>query len=316
MKLDDIKLFYYLKNFLKNALPDSYFRKLFNSLKEYELACDKKELNARLDYYFKVDTVFEVPEEAVAVQDFRKTKSTTYYLDFKEFINFFSPHIKFAYYFGDETHINDYPTLFKARPIYGNNANSILYKLNKRRHFRWVNDTLDFSEKKDKMVWRGLAWHALRTDFVKNFHDHPLCNVGQINKLEKPEPWVKDFLSVEEQLKYKFIFCPEGNDVATSLKWVMSSNSLCIMPKPNYETWFMEGVLEAGVHYVEVASDCSDLEEKIQYYIENEKEAQAIINNAHEHVKRFQNKKLEDLLCVKVLERYAQLSNQKDYYKF
>ncbi|MBU2996590.1 lipopolysaccharide A protein [Cellulophaga baltica] len=311
-----MNLIYYAKNFGRNALPEIFFKKVFKSIKEYEAVCDKEELNARLAYYFKSDETFEVPEEAVAVKDFKKTISTTYFFDLKEFLHFFKSPIKFAFHFGDETHVNSYPTLFKARPINGDNANSILFKLNKRRHFKWVNDNLKFTDKKSKMVWRGKAWHALRTDFVKKFYNNPLCNVGQVNKLKEDKPWVKGFLTLEEQLKYKFIFCPEGNDVATNLKWVLSSNSLCIMPKPNYETWFMEGTLVAGVHYVEVEADCSNLEEKLEYYSKNDGKAQIIIDNANKHVKRFQNKKMEDLLCLKVLEKYAVLSNQKDYFKF
>ena len=38
------------------------------------------------------------------------------------------------------------------------------------------------------------------------------------------------------------------------------------MPKPKYETWFMEGKLKDGSHYIEVKDDYSDLEEKIKYY--------------------------------------------------
>ena len=48
-------------------------------------------------------------------------------------------------------------------------------------------------------------------------------------------------MPISKQLCYKFIFCIEGADTATNIKWVMSSNSLCVMPKPKYETWFMEG---------------------------------------------------------------------------
>ena len=40
-------------------------------------------------------------------------------------------------------------------------------------------------------------------------------------------------MPISEQLCYKFIFCIEGADTATNIKWVMSSNSLCVMPKPN-----------------------------------------------------------------------------------
>ena len=65
--------------------------------------------------------------------------------------------------------------------------------------------------------------------------------VGQVNKPETGGAFLRPKLSILEQLEYKFVLCLEGNDVATNLKWVMSSNSLAVMPKPRYETWFMEG---------------------------------------------------------------------------
>ena len=311
-----MKLFYYAKRFGYNTLPNVYFRIKYKVLKAYEASCDQAYLNERLSYYFKSNEHFAVPNDAVAVKDFRRTKGTGYFLDFKEFLHFFKKETKFAYHFGDETHVNSYPTIFKARPISGDNANSVLFKLNKTRHFKWVEDDIPFKEKKDKMVWRGGAYHALRRGLVEKLWNHPKCNVGQTNKPVEDVPWQKEYLSIKEQLHYKFIFCPEGNDVATNLKWVMSSNSLCFMPKARYETWFMEGTLKAGEHYVEVKTDLSDFDEKLDYYSENTPEAEAIIKNANTYVKQFQSQKMEDLLCLKVLEKYAELSGQNDALKF
>ena len=309
---------YFAKNYARNAFPSWYFNRNYKRLKRFEKVCDQNELALRLQYYFKVDRNFTVPISAIAVKNFKKTIGTGYFLDLKEFLHYFTSITRFAYHFGDETHINSYPTLFKARPIQGENANSILFKLNKRRHFKWVKDPYSFAEKKDKLVWRGGAYkyHKERIAFVKKFHNHSLCDVGQTNTVSENNPWQKEFMSIKNHLKFKFIFCIEGNDVATNLKWVMSSNSLCIMPKPTYETWFMEGVLKDGVHYVEVKKDFSDLEEKIKYYTIHIKEAEKIIENAHAHVARFKNQDLEDLLCLKVLEKYASLSGQTNARKF
>ena len=49
----------------------------------------------------------------------------------------------------------------------------------------------------------------------------------------------------------------------------MSSNSLAVMPKPKFESWFMEGLLIPDHHFVEIKRDYSDLEEKLNYYIDN-----------------------------------------------
>lgn len=311
-----MKLFYYLQNFAFNALPSAFFKQRFKQLKKYENYCNGEVLNKRLNYYCKINNVFNLPENAVEVKDFRRTKGTSYYFDLKEFLHYFKPQTKFAYIFGDETKVNFYPTLIKARPIEGDNANSVLFKLNKKRHFKWISDKTSFKEKENKLVWRGGAYWPLRRNFVEQFYQHPQCNVGQTNKPIENVAWQKPFMPVAEQLKYKFILCLEGNDVATNLKWVLSSNSLCFMPKPKYETWFMEGTLAAGKHYVELSDDYGNLENCIKYYSKNINEAEHIVNNANEYVKQFQNKQLEDLLCLKVLEKYAELSGQMDALKF
>ena len=35
------------------------------------------------------------------------------------------------------------------------------------------------------------------------------------------------------------------------------------MPKPKFETWFMEGILVADQHYILIKDDYSDLEENL-----------------------------------------------------
>ncbi|PID87771.1 MAG: lipopolysaccharide A protein [Bacteroidia bacterium] len=311
------KLFYYVRRFGYNLLlPEAFFKKKYQALKQFEKECNQDELHERLSYYFKINENFTLPQEAIVIKNFKRKEGTDYYLDLKDFLHFLHPETRLAYHFGDETHVNPYPTLFKARPIHGENANSILFKLNKNRHFRWVKDPYTFAEKKNMMVWRGTTYGRLRSDFVQKYWNHPLCDAGQTNNPSSNVPWQKNYLSLKEQIKYKFIFCPEGNDVSTNLKWAMSSNSLCFMPALKSETWFMEGTLQPGVHYVEINNDFSDLEEKILYYSDHNEEAEAIITNAHKHVERFQNPYLEDLLCLKVLENYVLKSEQTQALKF
>ena len=269
-----------------------------------------------MNYYFKDTRTFELPKASVKIKNFKKTVGSGYFFDFKEFLHYFTKDTAFCYQFGDDTHINPYPTLFKARPISDNNQNSILFKLNKNRHFKWVDDPTPFAEKLNQMVWRGGAYLEPRRSFVPKVYDHPRCNIGQTNKPKEDVPWQKDFLSREEQLKYKFILSIEGNDVATNLKWILSSNSLCVMPKPKFETWFMEGKLQAGVHYVELNSDYSNIDETIDYYAEHTDEAQKIITNANAYAQQFMNQDLEDLLCLKILEKYAELSGQNTAPRF
>ena len=117
-------------------------------------------------------------------------------------------------------------------------------------------------------------------------------------------------MTIGQMLHYKFIACIEGNDVATSLKWVMSSNSVAVMPKPKFETWFMEGTLQSDYHYIEVKDDYSDLIEKVQYYIAHPDEAETIIRHAHEYVAQFRNKRLERATSLLTAERYFMITGQ------
>jgi hypothetical protein len=79
----------------------------------------------------------------------------------------------------------------------------------------------------------------------------------------------------------------------------MSSNCLAVMPLPKYETWFMEGTLIPNYHYV------------LNYYIEHTDEALNIIQNAHNYVDQFRNKKREDLISLLVLKKYFEKTGQK-----
>lgn len=311
LKHTNSKFLFYAANALRELLPARYYQsKLPTKLAMLE-KYDKRYIQQRVQYYLKHMTPFTLdPDKSVAVGQFKKQKPSAYYYDLKEYLVYFPQHLQITYRFGDDTTVEAHPFLVKARPIHGNNANAVLFKLNKVRHFNFITDPIPFTEKKDQLVWRGAVYKQHRREFIKQFYNHPLCNVGQTNKPAEDVPWQKGFMSIAEQLKYKFILCIEGNDVATNLKWAMSSNSLCIMTKPKFETWFMEGTLQPGVHYVEVKEDYSDLEEKIRYYSENTDEAQAIIKNAHAYVAQFQDKAQEDLIALLVLKKYFELSQQ------
>jgi hypothetical protein len=157
-------------------------------------------------------------------------------------------------------------------------------------------------------MWRGAAPQPHRKKFPRNSFDHPLCDAAQ---MKAPDEYgYGHYLSIEEQLHSKFILCIEGYDVAINLKWAMSSNSLCFMQKPKYETWFMEGRLIPGTHYVELNEDYSDLEEKIDYYQTNIEEAKFIINNANNYLLQFNQMIIEDLIAILVLEKYFHLAGE------
>lgn len=211
---------------------------------------------------------------------------------------------------GDITHVPDFPTIVKSRPIGDHNANSVILNLDKVRHFIFVNDKKPFAGKKDMLIGRGAVTQPHRKRFQELYFNHPLCNIGQVNMDNEGNKFLVEKMTIDEQLEYKFILSLEGNDVATNLKWVMSSNSLAVMPRPKYETWFMEGTLVPNYHYVLIKDDYSDLEERLTYYIEHPEEAIEIARNANEYVNQFRNKKREDVISLLVLDKYFRETGQ------
>jgi hypothetical protein len=92
------------------------------------------------------------------------------------------------------------------------------------------------------MIGRAAVHQEHRKRFYEKYFNNPLCDLGQVNKNGNQE-WIKPKISIGEHLKSKFILSLEGNDVATNLKWIMSSNSIAVSPPLKMETWYMEGTL-------------------------------------------------------------------------
>ncbi|MCD8236373.1 MAG: lipopolysaccharide A protein [Prevotellaceae bacterium] len=306
----------YISGFVSYAVPNFFFR---IHRKDILSRFAGEEVEQRTKYYcrLKEKTSLTVHESIGTYKfPFRKKskRHTKYFFDLYETLRYFSPDLCFKCLTGDVTIVPSEPTFVKSRPIGDNNANSVILKLNKWRHFLFVKDCTPFREKKDMLVSRT-TWandNPLRKRLNEMFCEHPMCNIGKTRREKGDSPTckhVKEFMTIEQQLKYKFIACIEGGDVATNLKWVMSSNSIAVMPRPRYETWFMEGTLIPDYHYIEVKSDYSDLINKLKYYIDHPREAEDIIAHAHEHVTMFRDKRKEQAIQLMVAEKYFKLTN-------
>jgi hypothetical protein len=305
---------YYFKGILKYLYPRKFLTLDYDKYQSAIECYGEERLYQRLNYYHKINQSFELSKTAKRIEDISiKNSGSMYFLDLMEYARFFPTTNKLSTIFLDVTEVPDTPTFVKSRPVYkGNNDNSIIYKFCKVRNYNFVDDALTFREKKNKLVWRGSTYQAHRVVFMENFFNKSeLIDVGQFNKRGNANSqWQVPFMSIPEQLEYKFVLSIEGNDTSTNTKWIMASNSLCFMAKPKYETWFMEDQLKPNYHYVLVKDDYSDLEELVQYYINHPDEAEEITNNANTHVDQFRDPKIEDWLGLKILERYFEFSGQ------
>lgn len=295
------KIRFYVSNTLLNILPKFFFT--------YKNRRTNNDQQKRVDYYNKLSNTFVLNNPEVLLTYKKPKKHTTYYLDLMNYLKYFSSKSLFCAVFGDVTEVPNQPSFVKSRPIHGDNKNSVLLKLNKVRHFNFIKDSLSFQEKQDLLIGRSqISPRQLqRVEFYKKYFNHPLCDLGAIKSPKVPKEWKVPKTSIQEHLKYKFILSIEGYDVATNLKWIMSSNSIAVTPKLKYETWFMEGTLIPDYHFICIKDDYSDLEEKLNFYLNHPDKALQIIKNANKHVAQFKNRRNEDKISLAVIQKYFDL---------
>lgn len=303
-----LKLVYYIKSYMRFLLPkpilDKKIARIEASISEYE----KEFIDQRVNYYNQLQEVTKINAQ-IKVKDLRHPKTPkAYYFDTYEYARYFDDHLNLDAVFGDVTHIPNTPCIVKSRPISNDNQNSVLLNLDKARHFVWIKNDIPFEQKKNLLIGRGAIVQNHRIKFYNQYFGHPLCDLGQTNTEGGNPEWVKPKIPIEKHLDYKFILSLQGNDVATNLKWIMSSNSIAVMPKPTIETWFMEGTLEGGKHYIEIKPDYSDLETQLEFYINHPETCLEIIKNANAYCQQFWNTDIEDLCSLKVLRKYFELT--------
>lgn len=225
----------------------------------------------------------------------------------------------------------DFPVLVKTRAIQRPSGflGSVLFKLNTQNHFepmRRVDERRsqeqDFLSKRSVVVWRGRPTgfgfgnnipirEVSRQTLVESFYDkYPFLDIGLVFSPEQEEtyPYYKKYkkpsMSINEMLRNRYILSVEGNDVATNLKWIMTSKSLVLMPTPTIESWFLEGTLRPYVHYLPVRNDFSDLSDRFHWAEAHPEECLRMIDNANKYAASFLDSGSENRKLAGVLKRY------------
>ena len=312
------KLKYYVRCYLREAMPRFLWEKqLPQFLELVNRRLDKDYILQRTNYYNQLtkETVIDPvlwAEQSISLKEQPMTGQSVYYHDSMEIARYFDEELKWVLLPGDTKHVPVLPSVTKSRPL-GNHPTAVLLNMDKVRHFLFVNDKKAWRDKKNMAIFRGDLgqWKENRNIFMRRFADgeSPLVDAASTNLWEEHPEWQKPKLTIGEHLDYKFVMSLEGNDVASNLKWVMSSNSIAVTPRLTCETWFMEGTLIPNYHYIEVKDDFSDLEERLLFYIEHPEEAEAIIRHAHEYVDQFRDKLREKLISLLVLKKYFETTN-------
>lgn len=308
---------YYIRSYLREYTPKIFSQMQLNRiLRQLDQRQDKGEIMRRVNYYCKLDKGSNFnrqmwSDKAIMLQDQPVTGQKTYYFDAMEYARYFSQDLRWILDAGDKPYVAPEPAIVKNRPIVEHNENSVILNLDKNRHFLFVRDNKPWRDKKNMTIFRGdLGPRKENRDvFMNRWYGHPMVDAASTNRSEQHPEWQREKLTIGDHLDFKFIMSLEGNDVASNLKWIMSSNSIAVTPCLTQETWFMEGILIPNYHYIEVKPDFSDLEERLTYYIEHPDEAEAIIQHAHDYISQFRDEKREKLISVLVLKKYFDITN-------
>jgi hypothetical protein len=188
--------------------------------------------------------------------------------------------------------------------VYSNRLSPILWKLNLVRHWNPLPGAMradtPWDQKKDCAFWGGvitgkfqgntdleLCLSNQRCRFVfehanSKLIDARITNTRGLlkNSTINGTNVAKPSLGVDIIQQFKIIICFQGNDVSSGLKWMLQSQSVVLMPPPTRTSWAMEELLVPWIHYIPMFPNGSNAEERVQWALDNQKEAQRIAERA------------------------------------
>ena len=275
-------------------------------LRDYDAHPDRDALERRARYYMKIEDCFDPQGPATCDIPFKHSR---YFFDFMEHARGFAPQARFDPVFADVILVPETPRIVKSRPLSKDNANGVLFPLDKFRHFVRVRDPQPFRDKRPNAVWRGGLHSAERITLIQRHAGNCAHDIGHVGASHDGIAG-KGFLAQSDQIQHRYLLSVEGVDVATNLKWMMGTNCLVMSPPLRFETWYMEGDLQPGIHFVELAPDFSDLDEKVAFYNDNPEAAESIIAAAQAWRRSFDIPRREAMIAARVLALYLSYSGQ------
>ena len=151
------------------------------------------------------------------------------------------------------------------------------------------NNYMQWDSKIKKCIWRG----NIKNNYNINFFD-------ETNKMELTprEYFVKlyydnkinnfnysdSFTSISEQIKYRYILDIDGySNTWDATVWKLFSGSILLKVKSTWKQWYYDELIE-WEHYIPISNDFSDLNEKIEWCINNDDKCKIISENANNFV--------------------------------
>ena len=140
--------------------------------------------------------------------------------------------------------------------------------------------TYAWASKIPKLVWRGAkGFGPTRGKLVELTADQPWADVKNI--VWDPEAGHKDILAMSDHCKYKYVAHTAGNSYSGRLKYLQNCRSVIVAHRLEWVTHAMHLMRAAGPdqNFVEVERDYSDLEQKMQWLMADDTNAERIAEN-------------------------------------
>lgn len=98
----------------------------------------------------------------------------------------------------------------------------------------------------------------------------------------------RERMRMQDLYRYKFILCPEGFDVSSSMNWVLASKCIAICPPFHYENFVINPrELQPFVHYLPVRDDYTDLGDVLAWGFSHPQECNQIVTNANAYMVKY-----------------------------
>jgi hypothetical protein len=134
--------------------------------------------------------------------------------------------------------------------------------------------TFDFKSVPKDLLDIGLTSKSKTID-SKSIKFDPINGVGMLNTNIKSA----GFLTMKEQSNCKYIIHVDGNVNAYRLLTTMRTGSLILRVKSEYTSW-IDHLIKPNVHYILINADLSNLEERVQWCIDNDKKCETVAKNS------------------------------------
>jgi hypothetical protein len=150
--------------------------------------------------------------------------------------------------------------------------------------------------KHEKLFWAGQMSHPSRRTFVEKFHSHPKMDI-----VHHRDHWghsatvPSGYLSLPDHCDYKYMLDLQGNGYSGRTKLLLHmKRTLFYQSRKFHEYWFWK--MRPFVHYIPIAEDLSDMEEKFGWAESHPEECLKIAEEGYQFA--LENLKRSDRLHI------------------